>query len=514
MSNMAQFGGHSAVYRPIEYAVTVGGSGGRAAGSLIEACSARARARSRPHRRPVRRLATGASFAVALALAVTATMPAVAQANRAASPAGAVPSTSTLAAGGELGPGASLTAPGGRYRLVMQSDGNLVLYWLTEAAWQTRTSGHAGAHATMQRDGNLVVYEGNKPLWSSRSGGNAAAAFTLSVLQDGNVVIDHPGGRQLWSSHSETSRVRILPERSPAFNGDAGDPSVLPLGAGYVAFTTGTPLGNNIQALVDSGSPAGGYASYTHHTYGSTALATPPRWEQKNTATSPSVLHYGGHWLMFYDASTAPHPTGTGYDCISVATATTLNASSPKFTDKSARPLVCEDPIGVLDPTAFVDPRSGKAYLLWKSNDGASSQPSHVWSRLLDAAGTGFSGPAVSIWTNDTARFPWETTLDDPSLAYANGRYFLMFSVGNFQSAKYSEAFAVCRGPAGSCSQPSGGPFLSTYSHAYGPAGGSLFSDSKGNWWIVYAAWNSSRCQSYSCGAKRLMYVAPIDLGG
>ena len=59
-----------------------------------------------------------------------------------------------------------------------------------------------------------------------------------------------------------------------------------------------------------------------------------------------------------------------------------------------------------------------------------------------------------------------------------------------------------------------GRPFLATYGHAYGPAGGSLLLDASGNWWIDYAAWNSATCQSYSCGAKRILYVAPIDLGG
>jgi hypothetical protein len=168
----------------------------------------------------------------------------------------------------------------------------------------------------------------------------------------------------------------------------------------------------------------------------------------------------------------------------------------------------------VLDPSPFVNPATNKAYVIWKSNDGSSSQPSHVWSQELDDEGTGVVDAPVEMLTNDTARFSWETTLDDPYMVNANGRDFLMFSSGRYTSSSYVEAFATCSGATGPCSQPAGGPFLATYGHAYGPAGGSLLLDASGNWWIDYAAWNSATCQSYSCGAKRILYVAPIDLGG
>jgi beta-xylosidase len=161
-----------------------------------------------------------------------------------------------------------------------------------------------------------------------------------------------------------------------------------------------------------------------------------------------------------------------------------------------------------------VDPTTNKAYVLWKSNDGSSSQPSHIWSQELNSSGTGLVGSPVELLTNNTVRFPWESTLDDPSMAYANGRYFLLFSIGSYLSAGYSEAFATCSGPSGPCTQPAGNPFLRTYDHAYGPAGGSLFVDASGDWWITYAAWQSSTCQSYSCGGARVLYVGPIDLGG
>src|SRR5580704_7684372 len=56
--------------------------------------------------------------------------------------------------------------------------------------------------------------------------------------------------------------VTVSPSATPAFAGDAGDPDVVYSAGTYFAFSTGTPLGNHIQALVSS-SASGGYHSYT-----------------------------------------------------------------------------------------------------------------------------------------------------------------------------------------------------------------------------------------------------------
>jgi len=118
---------------------------------------------------------------------------------------------------------------------------------------------------------------------------------------------------------------------------------------------------------------------------------------------------------MFYDASVNPNPADSGHSCLSVATASTLTPSAPVFTDSSAGPLYC-GPGGVLDPSPFVDPATGAAYLLWKSNDGSSSEPSQVWSVPLGAGGTTFAGMPTVLLTVDQAALPWETTFDDPQM--------------------------------------------------------------------------------------------------
>jgi hypothetical protein len=299
--------------------------------------------------------------------------------------------------------------------------------------------------------------------------------------------------------------------QSPAFNGDAPDPDIVLYNGTFYAFTTGTPLGNNLQALIDtSGSPTSGWRSYTGEPYGSSALPVAPAWETSNTQTSPGVFSYGGHWVMFYDAAVKPYQEAQGHSCLSVALAATLTSSHPVFTDTSTGPLFCKAG-GVLDPSPFIDPRTGAAYLVFKSNDGSSSEPSQVWSVPLSSNGTSFAGTPKPIFTVDQAQLPWETTTDDPQIVYVGSSYRLLFSVGNWQSSSYAEVLTTCSGPLGPCSQPSKGPFLTSYGTVAGPGGGSLFTDSEGHWWIGFAAWNSS-CTNYSCGGVRRLFVSPVNL--
>ena len=312
------------------------------------------------------------------------------------------------------------------------------------------------------------------------------------------VVADAVGAGQALgvpTQRSVQSHLSISPSQTPAFPGDAPDPDIVFSGSTYYAFTTGTALGNHLQALIDtSGSPVSGWRSYTGLSYGSTALPNVPVWETPNTQTSPGVYFYDGHWVMFYDASTNPNPGDSGHSCLSVATAPTLTPGNPVFTDASSGPLYCRTG-GVLDPSPFVDPATGAAYLLWKSNDGSSSEASQVWSVRLAANGTSFAGSPTVLLTVDQAALPWETTFDNPQMVSVNGTYDLLFSTGNFLSSSYAQALTTCSGPAGPCQQPSSGPFLTSYGSVAGPGGGSLFTDSAGRWWLGYAGWPSSCTQ-------------------
>jgi lysophospholipase L1-like esterase len=91
-----------------------------------------------------------------------------------------------------------LRSADGRYRFVMQHDGNLVLYGPTRALWSSNTVGRPADHVRMQGDGNLVIYgPGDRPIWSSNTPGHPNSF--LVVQNDGNVVI-YSNGQAIWST--------------------------------------------------------------------------------------------------------------------------------------------------------------------------------------------------------------------------------------------------------------------------------------------------------------------------
>lgn len=90
----------------------------------------------------------------------------------------------------------------GKARLVLQDDGNFVLYDENDhARWAANTYGR-GQRATMQGfDGNLVVYNGeNQALWASNT--CCHDNWFLAVQSDGNVVIYDGNTIPQWATNT------------------------------------------------------------------------------------------------------------------------------------------------------------------------------------------------------------------------------------------------------------------------------------------------------------------------
>lgn len=106
-------------------------------------------------------------------------------------------SATALNAGQGLLDGQSLQA--GSYQLVMQTDGNLVVYGPAGAVWDSGTVGQPGDSLIMQGDGNLVIYSAyGVPLWSSGTQGNPGASGHLLI--QGSLVIENSQSIGLWDS--------------------------------------------------------------------------------------------------------------------------------------------------------------------------------------------------------------------------------------------------------------------------------------------------------------------------
>jgi hypothetical protein len=102
----------------------------------------------------------------------------------------------TLASGQCLQPGQSLRSPNQLHTLILQTDGNVVLYDRhSQPLWATDTGGLITPREfIMQTDGNLVLYDtGNSPKWTLQTFGNPGAFF--DIQDDGNFVVYRTGSQ-------------------------------------------------------------------------------------------------------------------------------------------------------------------------------------------------------------------------------------------------------------------------------------------------------------------------------
>jgi len=96
-----------------------------------------------------------------------------------------------------------LVSNNGRVRLVMQGDGNLVLYRTDDgrALWASNTAQSPVNHTIMQGDGNLVAYSvDGHPYWATGTKGHPGAWVVLQ--DDGNFVVYDSANHPLWASNT------------------------------------------------------------------------------------------------------------------------------------------------------------------------------------------------------------------------------------------------------------------------------------------------------------------------
>jgi len=116
-------------------------------------------------------------------------------------------SSNTLNAGKTLKAGERLTSKNGKYILQMQeNDGNLCVYRFSNGkrggfVWGSMKYGFKNARLIMQTDGNLVVYDGNnKAKWSSKTHPYNNAKFRNPSLRPVKLVLENNGKLNLYNN--------------------------------------------------------------------------------------------------------------------------------------------------------------------------------------------------------------------------------------------------------------------------------------------------------------------------
>lgn len=114
-----------------------------------------------------------------------------------------------ITAGQEILRGQSITSVDGRFELILDIGGNLVLYPLPwpghdNHLWRSNTAGSDAQRAIMQSDGNFVIYDShNHALWASGTCCNPAHPGAYLALQnDGNLVMYDSNNDIIWETNT------------------------------------------------------------------------------------------------------------------------------------------------------------------------------------------------------------------------------------------------------------------------------------------------------------------------
>ena len=117
---------------------------------------------------------------------------------------------SQLTKGSKLNINEYLRSPDWRYFLAMQDNGVLSLYTAgqTQTLWASDTNGKSGKYVIMQNDGNVVIYSDTKALWASDTNGKGLG--TLTLQNDGNLVLYSATSRVLWASDTNGENTSLM----------------------------------------------------------------------------------------------------------------------------------------------------------------------------------------------------------------------------------------------------------------------------------------------------------------
>jgi beta-xylosidase len=307
-----------------------------------------------------------------------------------------------------------------------------------------------------------------------------------------------------------TALPAVALSTTPAYAGDFPDPFVLPVGGTYWAYSTGS-AGRNLQVM----------SSTDLQTWTSPADPLPamPSWASAGSTWAPGVVQLAGLYLMYYTV----HDPALARQCIGVATSSTPGGP---FVDRSTRPLVCQAN-GSIDPNPFTDPRTGRTYLLWKSDDNSVGLPTRLWASRLSPDGLSLTGGTALLLTETPSS--WQApAIEGPTVMVASGTssYYLFYGAGAWDTAQAGIGYAACQPPSTglrglrwTCQDRSvGAPWLATRVVSgttvfSGPSGPTVFTDTAGNVHLGYHAWTGTTV-GYGSGGVRSLWIDSLSFAG
>jgi hypothetical protein len=112
-------------------------------------------------------------------------------------------------------PGQYLLTANGQYKLIYQTDGNLVLYRTSDnyPLWSSGTAGQPAGRCVMQTDGNLVIYRpDNVPIWNTGTWEAKYNGSHLELSEAGDLLVLSPASKVWWQSGTWQGTINSSPQ--------------------------------------------------------------------------------------------------------------------------------------------------------------------------------------------------------------------------------------------------------------------------------------------------------------
>ena len=157
------------------------------------------------------------------------------------------PGANVLVSNEVLAVGQSIQSPNGLFTLLMQNDGNLVVYGPFDGVdtvyWASGTNGTGANRAIVNPDGRLEMFDAGDNLeYSTLSGATTTVNPLLRLEDDGQVVIYRHDGQRVWESIIDDTSgggTVLTPTATDGFIGLETNALEINTGSGRLHATTG-----------------------------------------------------------------------------------------------------------------------------------------------------------------------------------------------------------------------------------------------------------------------------------
>ncbi|QEC46378.1 family 43 glycosylhydrolase [Baekduia soli] len=271
---------------------------------------------------------------------------------------------------------------------------------------------------------------------------------------------------------------------NPVIDGDHPDPSVVRVGAVFLASVTTSawapvfPLYRSRDLV--NWRPIG------------SVLPVPPAWTN-GKFWAPELAHEPGRYLAYWGAARRDGPP-----CIALST-----AARPQGPWRYRGRVTCP-PSGAIDAAPFRDVDGGR-WLLWKQMGPGNG----IRIQRLGRGGLRVRGPSVALVRPDT---PWEQGVTEaPSLVWIGGRYLLFYAGGHCcrVPCSYGEGVAQAVSLLGPYVKDPANPILASGEDWACPGHGTVVGSGAGGLFLLHHAYRATDAQDL----RRRVLLDPVGFG-